>query len=273
VPGNLVSATLRGGLFTRVVGQRILFFQKLTSTMDEAARQAEGAYGRPPVPDGTVVVAETQTASRGRFQRHWVSQPGNLYLSVVFRPTLQALPSLSILSGVAVARAIRKTTGLNPRIKWPNDILLDGKKIAGILVESVLEGEAVRYAAVGIGINVSLDTNEINEIASFATSLNAATGDAVSREALLRHLLQDLDALYLQLGQGKSPLLEWKSLLETLGQRVRVACRDEIYVGLAEDVDPVGQLTLRLDDGEPVSLSAGDVTLQGSATESPRHRE
>ena len=121
---NLVAATLRGGLYTRVVGRRIMFFQNLGSTMHEADRQ--GAAG---VLDGTVVVAETQQASRGRFGRTWVSQPGNLYFSVVFYPTLEALPLLSPLAGVAVVRAIAKTTGLRPRIKWPNDVLIGGKKV------------------------------------------------------------------------------------------------------------------------------------------------
>ena len=264
MPGNLVSATLRHGLFTRIVGQRLLFFQELTSTMDEGARQAEsGAV------EGTVVVAEMQTASRGRFQRHWVSRQGNLYFSVVFRPPLEALPLLSVVGGVAVARAIRQTTGLNPGIKWPNDVLLDGKKVAGILVESVLEGETVRYAVVGIGLNVSLDTGQVPEIASFATSLNAAAGRPVSREELLRRLLEDLDALYFQLAREpvksvaprKSPLAEWKGLLETLGKRVQVSWHGETYIGQAEDVDAIGQLLLRADDGRLVILSAGDVSL------------
>jgi BirA family biotin operon repressor/biotin-[acetyl-CoA-carboxylase] ligase len=252
------------------VGQRILFFQEVTSTMDEAARLATGAHGHAPVPEGTVVVAETQSASRGRFQRHWVSQPGNLYLSVVFRPTLQTLPLLSILSGVAVARSIRKTTGLNPRIKWPNDVLLDGKKVAGILLESMLEGRSIRYAVVGIGINVGLDTDGIAEIASFATSLKAAAGREASREGLLRYLLQDLDTLYLQVAQGKSPLAEWRGLLDTLGRRVKVSWGDDTYLGRGEDVDALGNLQLRLDNGQLITLSSGEVTLQDLATEPPR---
>jgi BirA family transcriptional regulator, biotin operon repressor / biotin---[acetyl-CoA-carboxylase] ligase len=257
MPGNLVSATLRRGLYTRVVGKRILFFQELGSTMDEAARQAAAGAAQ-----GTVVVAEMQRASRGRLGRSWVSQPGNLYLSVLLYPAIPDLPYLNSLGGVAVARAISKTIGRPARLKWPNDVLLAGKKAAGILVESAINGDSVRHAIIGIGINVSLDTNNIEELSSFATSLNAVAEQEVPRGELLGHLLHQLDALYLQLRGGQTPLAEWQGLLDTLGQRVRVSWQDESYIGLAEGVDSTGNLQLRLDNGRLVTLTAGDVTLQ-----------
>ncbi len=266
MPGNVVSATLRSGLFTRVVGKRILFFQEVPSTMDEAARLAASGTC-----DGTVVVASSQTAGRGRQGRSWVSQTGNLYVSIVFRPSMPALPMLSILAGVAAARSIRKTTGLDPRIKWPNDVMLGRKKVGGILVESVVQGQTVDYAIVGIGLNISLETQSDQEIASFATSLNQAAGRTVAPEDVLRQLLQDLDSLYLQLGQAAnsplidSPLIEWKTLLDTLGQRVEVTWGKDRITGLAEDVDDLGNLMLRRDDGRLVTLTAGDVTLGSSA--------
>jgi BirA family biotin operon repressor/biotin-[acetyl-CoA-carboxylase] ligase len=228
--------------------------------MNEAARQAKAG-----AQEGTVVVAETQTAGRGRLGRSWVSRPGNLYLTIVLRPTLQTLPFLSCLAGVAVVRALGQTARLRPRLRWPNDVLLGGKKVAGILLESAVEGDAVRYALVGIGINVDLDTSNVAEIAGFATSLNAVAGNPVSREEVLRHLLQGMDSLYLQLAQGKTPLAEWKGLLDTLGRRVRVSWQDQVCWGQAEDVDELGNLQLRQDDGRLVTLAAGDVTLHGSA--------
>ena len=253
---NLVAATLRGGLYTRIVGRRIRFFQNLGSTMDEADRQ--GAAG---VLDGTVVVAETQQASRGRFGRTWVSQPGNLYFSVVFYPTMQTLPLLSPLAGVAVVRAIAKTTGLRPRIKWPNDVLVGGKKVAGILVESVISGEEVRYAVLGIGVNVALDPDALGELSATATSLNAATGREAVREDLLRSLLQELDGLYLALRKGESPIADWRGLLDTLGCRIIASTGRGSPTGIAEGVDDLGNLLLRLDDGRLVTLTSGDVTL------------
>ena len=259
MPSDLVSAAIRRGLFTRTVGRRLVFFQEIPSTMDEAARLArEGAA------DGTVVVAETQTAGRGRFGRNWVSTGGNIYMSVVFRPSLEALPFLSLLAGVATVQTIRKTTGLSPKIKWPNDVMLDGKKVSGILVESVMEGEAVCYAVLGIGLNVALDPSRSEETSGIATSLEAATKKPMVREEVLRQLLQDLDSLYLKLGQGQTPLEPWRAMLETLGQRVQVSWRNETFSGLAEGIDHLGNLQLRLEDGQLITMTAGDVTLRNS---------
>jgi BirA family transcriptional regulator, biotin operon repressor / biotin---[acetyl-CoA-carboxylase] ligase len=257
MPGNPVSETLRHGLYTRLVGRRITSFQWLDSTMDEAARQAAAG-----VEEGAVVLAETQTGSRGRLGRSWVSQPGNLYVSILFYPSLAQLPFIAMLGGVAVARAIRKAGGGQPRLKWPNDVMLGGKKVAGILVETAAVGGRVQHAILGIGVNVALDVEKFPDIAGFATSLNSASGGEVPREDLLRHLLHAVDALYLALGRGQSPLQQWKELLETLGQRVQVSAYGESYAGLAEDIDDAGNLLLGRDDGQLVTLTAGDVSLQ-----------
>ena len=258
MPPNLVAATVRQGLFTRIVCRRLLYYPELSSTMDEAARLGEGD-----AEEGAVVVAEVQTAGRGRQGRSWVSQPGNILVSVLFRPTLEALPFISIIGGIAAARAVRKVTGLNPKIKWPNDLLIGGRKAAGILAESAIAGDTVWYAVLGVGINVSLDmdTGQAGEISSFATSVNAAAGREVPREDLLRQFLMDLDALYLELGQGKSPIEEWQDLLETTGQRLMATWGDDTYTGVAEGTDELGNLLLRQDDGSLLTLTAGDVTL------------
>ncbi len=267
MPVNVVSATLRGGLFTRVVGKRLIFFQEIPSTMDEASRLAqEGAD------EGTVVVAGTQTAGRGRQGRNWLSRQGNLYLSIIFRPTLEVLPMLSILAGVAAVRAIRKTTRLEPGIKWPNDIMLGGKKTGGILVESVVQGDQVSHAILGIGLNVGLDAQNEGEIANLATAINLEAGRTVPPEDLLRQLLHDLDNLYVQATHGGSPLPEWEALLETLGQPIHATWRNEVFTGLAEGIDNLGNLQLRLEDGQLMTLTAGDVSLNsraaGAATQS-----
>ena len=256
MPPNLVAATVRQGLFTRIIGRRLLYYPDLSSTMDEAGKLGEGD-----AEEGAVVVAETQTAGRGRQGRHWVSQPGNLLVSVLFRPTLEALPFISIIGGVAAARAVRKVTGLEPQIKWPNDLLIQGRKVAGILAESAIAGDTVWYAVLGVGMNVSLNTDQTEEIASFATSVNAAAGKVVPREDLLRQFLMDLDALYLALGQDQSPIEEWQGLLSTTGQRLEATWGNESFIGVAEGTDPMGNLLLRQDDGSLLTLTAGDVTL------------
>ena len=134
--------------------------------MDRAAEEAErGAV------DGTVVLCDRQTQGRGRFNRNWVSPSGNLILSVVLRPSLEALPYVSVLAALAVVRAVEKETNLDPVIKWPNDVLVRGRKLCGLLVENSLQGRKVRHAIVGIGLNVDLDPRENPEIADTATSL------------------------------------------------------------------------------------------------------
>ena len=256
MPRNLVAATVRQGLFTRIVGRRLLYYPELSSTMDEAAKLGEGD-----AEEGSVVVAEIQNAGRGRQGRSWVSQPGNLLVSVLFRPNMETLPFISIIGGIAAARAVRKVTGLDPKIKWPNDLLIGGRKAAGILAESAIVGDSVWYAVLGVGMNVSLNTEESEEISSFATSVNAAAGQEVPREDLLRQFLMDLDALYLDLGQGKSPIEEWQRLLSTTGQRLEATWGNDTYTGVAEGTDELGNLFLRQDDGSLLTLTAGDVTL------------
>ncbi len=253
---NIVAETLRGGLYTRLVGKRILFFQEVGSTMDEAVIRAERG-----TEEGTVIVAETQTASRGRQGRTWVSRSGNLYLSVVLYPALESLPYLNSLCGVAVVRAITNISGLKPRIKWPNDVLLDGKKVAGLLIESAIAGGQVNHTIIGIGINVALDAEEFTELAGGATSLNQASAGDIPRDDLLREILQQLDARYIQLNHGDTPVEEWKELLDTLGQKVRVSSGGSDYLGAAEGVDGMGNLQLRQDDGQLLTFTAGDVAF------------
>ena len=258
---NPVPGMLRDGLHTRVVGRRISYFKSLSSTQDEVARLAERGAD-----DGTAVLTETQTAGRGRFQRQWVSGHGNIHMSILLRPSARALQLLSIMSGVAVVRAIRKSTGLTPTIKWPNDVRLGGKKVSGILVENTMRGNQVEYAVVGIGVNIALDVHSVEGLADIATTLNIEAGKPVDREQVLRHLLHELDTLYIAVGQPSEAegaadvFAEWKGLLETLGRRVEVRWGDEIHVGAAEDVDPLGALLLRRDDGRVVTLPAGEVT-------------
>ena len=270
MPQNIVSQMLRDGLYTRVVGRRIVHFNRLPSTMDEAARMAkEGAE------EGTVVLADEQTAARGRFQRPWSAPPGNLYLSMVFRPSTRVLQYLSVISGVAVVRAIRNVASLRPVIKWPNDVQINGKKVCGILVEDSIRDNEVQHAIVGIGVNVALAPSQIDELAGIATGLNVEIGTEVEIKALLRHLLQAMDSLYVSLrredGESgpdlKGPafqqvMKEWRDLLETLGKRIEVSWGDEVYTGYAEDVNEAGHLLLRLDDGGLTTLAAGEVTFR-----------
>ncbi len=248
---------LRSGLYTAVIGRNVRFYQSTGSTMDDVAE-----WARTGAEEGAVVVAETQSASRGRMGRRWISDEGNLYFSVLFRPDPDALPLLSPLAGVAVARSIRQVAGLHPSIKWPNDVMIGGRKVAGILAESALSGAQVQHAIVGIGINVVLDVYADPEIAATATSLNHAAEAEIDRAELLRRVLQHMDALYLDLRRGRSPIAEWRRWLDTLGQRVTITHHGAADTGLAEDIDEHGNLLLRTEVGELLTLTAGDITLR-----------
>lgn len=267
MPNSWLSSMMREGIYTQTIGRRILHFDRVSSTMDEASALAErGAE------DGTVVVAEEQWAARGRFSRSWVSPEGNLSLSIVLRPQEAAAGYISMLAGVAVIRAVTKTTALEARLKWPNDVLVGGKKLCGVLVEPSYLSDQLQYAVVGIGINVALDPSEVPYISQTATSLALETGEQIDRGPLLRNLLQEMDALYLELERTapqtadavpETPRIldEYRFCLDTLGRHVEIAWQDDICQGLAEDVNDLGNLVLKLDNGETRVLSAGEVTL------------
>ena len=261
---NLVPYTLKKGLYTQIVGSRILHFKQLDSTMNRAAEEAERG-----APDGAVVLCDVQTSGRGRFNRVWVSPAGNLILSVVLRPTLKALPYVSILAALAVAKTIEKETTLAPVIKWPNDVLIHGRKICGLLVENSLQGSRIRHSIVGIGLNVNLDPTETPEIAQTATSLRLETGGEIDMSALLLRLLHELDELYVDLRNGISPVPQWSRYLETMGKRIQVQWGTALVSGVAEAVDDHGHLLLRRNNGALLTLNAGEVTLNTTPLPSP----
>ena len=228
--------------------------------MDIARREAAAG-----APEGTVVLAERQTAARGRLRRAWVSPEGNIALSVVFRPTREHLPALTMVAALAVVSSIGQVTGLTAAIKWPNDVLLDDRKVCGILLESSLSGEKVSYAIVGIGINVGLDVAAFPETAEKATSLARECGYEVSRLQLVRALLGALERYYL--APPEAVFGEWRRRLVTLGKAVCItpAAGGASFEAVAETVGADGSLLLRRSDGSLTRVLAGDVTLKATA--------
>ena len=255
---ELSPEAIRQGLKTRLIGHSIIHHDTISSTMD-AAKQAiqEGAA------EGTVIVADHQTAGRGRLSREWLSVPGGgILLSIIIYPELEILPRLTMAACLAVSRSIETVTGLQPAIKWPNDVLLEGRKVSGILSESDVSEEAVKYAIVGIALNVNLDTAAMPDISGTATSLKQVLGREVSRRQVLTALLQEFENLYLTLQRRQSIQREWLQRLETLGKNVTVRCGDEVQEGYAESVDETGNLIIRRPDGTRITVAAGDVTLR-----------
>lgn len=242
----------------QTVGCEIVHHDRLGSTMDEARRLAERQ-----TPEGAVVVVEEQTAGRGRFNRAWVSpRSQNLSFSVVLRPTAAQLPYVNMAATLAVARTAEKTAGLTAAIKWPNDVRVSGRKLSGILIETVMAGREVDHAVVGIGINVNFDPATHPEIAETATSLYRETGRRMDRSEVLGLTLSEMDRLYGAVRAGRSLTGEWGAMMETLGRTVRVSWKERVLEGRAEAVDDQGNLILTAADGETVTVSAGEVTLQ-----------
>jgi BirA family biotin operon repressor/biotin-[acetyl-CoA-carboxylase] ligase len=243
-------------LRTKEIGRRITYLATTTSTMDVAREEAVAG-----APHGAVVFAEEQTAGRGRFGRRWVSPAGkNLYLTLILRPDAGRLRRLSMVVPLALCRAIESVTPLRSVIKWPNDVLVGGRKLAGVLIEGESSGGELLYALAGIGLNVN-DPIDDPEIAGIATSLSRETGEETPREPVLAALLNELESAY-KASPGDLHS-EWRSRIATLGQSVRLTFRDEVFEGTAEDVDDEGSLILRLADGTKKTFEAGEVSLRG----------
>lgn len=243
----------------RLIGRRVVYLDRTASTNEVAKDLA-----RRRAPEGAVVLAEEQYAGKGRLGRTWVSPPGaSILLSVVLRPPMAAFSCLTMMASLAAARAVERATGLETRIKWPNDVLIEGKKAGGILIEGELAGERPRFAVVGIGLNVNFDVRKVPEIPEKVTSVSLELGRDFPRQLLLLSLLAELEVAYLALKGGAPIQEEWRARLETIGRPVRVTpAAGPVYEGRAEDVDGLGRLLLRRADGSVVALSEGDVSLR-----------
>jgi len=254
---ELVPDKIRSGLTTEFIGQEIVYYQVIGSTNEVAKELARlGAS------EGTLVIAEEQTAGKGRLGRSWLAPPGSsLLMSLILHPSLTTpqLPRLTMASSLAVAYAIEETCSLSVHFKWPNDILLRGKKAGGILTETSVSGEILDYAVIGIGLNVNLDVHQIPEIAQTATSLSMELCREVSRLELLQALLKSIEREYRLLQEGESPGDRWEARLNSLGRRVMVDTPWGQESGQAEGVDANGALILRRDDGTKTYITVGDV--------------
>ena len=254
---DLLAESILKNLNTSFVGQNIIYYPQVTSTMDVAKEAAnKGAV------EGTAVIADEQVAGRGRLKRPWLSPAGSISLSLVLHPQLAHLSGLFMVASLAARSAIEKVTGLKADIKWPNDVLIKGRKVCGTLVENEIRNKAVRWAIIGMGMNVNLDMTQFPEIADFATSLWSESNGEVSRLEVIKSLLENVEHYYLALRRGQPIHKEWCDSLETLGKEVQVTSAGVVEKGIAESIDSDGCLLLRRPDGNLVRIVAGDVTLR-----------
>lgn len=266
VPDRLLPDEIRDKLTTIILGQQqIYYFTEIDSTNNEAKKQANLGC-----PEGSIVLAESQNTGRGRISRSWFSPAGKgIWLSVVLRPPFHPYdaPKCTLLAAVAVTKAIRKVTNVECGIKWPNDILYQGKKLVGILTEMSAEIDAINHVVIGMGINVNIDKQEFpEELAMIATSLLIATGRYVPRLPLLHAILGELEFEYNKAVQKGFPQMldEWRRLSVTLGQSVDVFGGSRQYSGVAVDIDLDGALLVKTNSGLE-KVIAGDVSIRSHA--------
>lgn len=246
---------------TKVIGRDIRVFQETTSTNDVIEK-----FARDGVKEGVVVFAESQTRGRGRLGRKWVSPAKKgLWFSLLLRPDLspQQTTRLTVASATALRRAIESHTGLKPEIKWPNDILISGKKVAGILTELNAEPDRVKYVIIGIGVDVNFTARDLPpELKKVATSLKIESGKAISRAELAISILHELDLDYLLIGSDAFEKVaeEWEKHCKTIGEEVVIRAGAREIRGRAESLAEDGALLLRTEHGRLERIVGGDVT-------------
>lgn len=263
-PDALLPEEIKAGLDTRFLGREIVHQQETASTQEIAkALASRGAV------EGTIATAETQSGGRGRIGRQWSSPEGGIYFSVILRPDIKPGEALQLplMAGVAVAQAIKINTRLDPKLKWPNDIMLKNRKVGGILTEMSAETDRLDWVIIGIGLNVNIPHGSFPEdVEGIATSLMEAGGKSVSRVRLLQDIIVELESLYDELVKSgfESLRAKWKALSDTIGANVGVNLPMEQVAGLAVDIDPDGALILEREDGTREKIIAGVVTVKES---------
>jgi BirA family biotin operon repressor/biotin-[acetyl-CoA-carboxylase] ligase len=247
---------------TRVMGREIHVFQETTSTNDVAALLARGGAA-----EGAVVFAESQSKGRGRLGRVWISPAGKgLWFTVLLRPDIapSGATQLTVAAATALTRAINLQTGIVPDIKWPNDILIRGRKVAGILTEMSAELDRVKELLLGIGMDVNLETGDFPaSLRKMATSLKIETGQKVNRAELAVAILRELDRDYDLVRKGQFEVLaeQWQERCSTLGCQVCIRVGDRVIRGRAESLDDDGALLVRGHHGHLERIIGGDVTV------------
>lgn len=261
-PDRLTADDIRARLSSRVIGSEIIVYEQTASTSDVIEQMAAGQSN-----EGLVVFAETQSQGRGRHGRAWTSPRGKgLWFSVLLRPKLTpaTVGCITVAASVAVAQSVRKACGVDARIKWPNDVTVNGRKLAGILTEVCANGETIKHATLGVGINVNCVAEDFSgELTRIATSLQMETGQPQDRVALAAHILGVLDHWYaLALTDFTAVSNEWARLSTTLGKHVVIGVGTRRIEGLAHALHGDGALVLRKDNGQMERILGGDLIQQ-----------
>jgi len=258
-PDKMYGYEIGRGLNTDIFGkQKIRHFESITSTNSKAYELAEEG-----APEGTLVVAETQTSGKGRLGRKWISPKGKgIYCSIILRPDMEidSIPVITLAGAVSIQRTIKKVCGIDAGVKWPNDILIGGKKVCGILTEIKAQPDMVDFLIIGIGININTDRKQIPPE---ATSLKIESAHCVSRTEFLRLMLNEMEKDYKKIKMEGFQTLrdECKNKSTVLNKHIKVSEHHRAIEGIAVDIDEKGALIIQTKTGERKRIFSGDVTV------------
>lgn len=262
-PDLITGVELGSRMQTKWAGGNLVYLEEVDSTNTYARKLAEdGAL------HGTLVVADYQNGGKGRRGRTWVMPPGKaIAMSLIVHPDIrpEKASMLTLVAGMAAAKAIRANTGLNAAIKWPNDIVIDGKKISGILTEMSAEMDGINYVVIGIGINANF-TEFPEELKETATSLQLELGRPAERGALICAIMREFEVYYERFMETQSMedlAAEYQQMLVNMNRQVRVLEPGNEYSGIARGIDGMGQLLVEKENGETVAVYAGEVSVRG----------
>jgi len=261
-PDLLLPQEIQRGLSTNYIGKEIYYFPELRSTNIMAKEKAlHGAEG---IDEGMLIIAERQSAGKGRLGREWFSPAGGIWLSTILYPQLSPsyISRITLMTAVAVVKAIKVCTQIESQIKWPNDILINEKKVCGILTEMSAELDVINWVVVGIGINANIDLRDFPEdIQENTISLKGTSGKEVLRVKLVQTFLQEFEKYYEKLKRKEFPFIlrEWKIYSHTLGKNIRVDIGERIITGEAIDISESGVLILKKEDGELIEIISGTI--------------
>ena len=258
----LLPQEIKNGLFTDYIGQKIFYFPELKSTniiaKVKASPRAEG------INEGTIIIAERQSAGKGRLGRRWFSPLGGIWLSIILYPQLSPsyIPRITLMAAVAIVKAMERYAQIKSQIKWPNDILINEKKVCGILTEMSAELDMINWIVVGIGINANINQGEFPEdLKGNSTSLKEILGKKISRVRLAQILLEEFEKYYERLKRREfsSILKEGKLYSHTLKRKIKINMGEKIITGEAIDINEEGALILKKEDGELLEIISGTI--------------
>lgn len=264
-PDALYPVEIKRNLKTEFIGKEIIYLDSVDSTNNYGKELASRGFN-----DGILIVAEEQTKGRGRLGREWISQKGKgIWMTLMLKPDIKPdkASQVTLIAALSVLKGIKNVADVDIMIKWPNDLVINGKKVCGILTELGAEIDIINYLCVGIGINVNSEEDDFNKIGlNTATSLKVTVGKTIDRKRLIVEILESFENLYkqfLQKGSIDYMLEEYKKHLVNLGKEVKIILKNDEVKGIAEDVNGKGHLMVRLDNGHLMEVSSGEVSVRG----------